>query len=485
MVHEPAKHQRRNGKAHVQPGIHRAVDTPGGPFGRGAFDQHVAARAGHAHRKTGGGQHHRCPGGAQRAGGRQHQQRRAARHGPSDHRVGAGARMRHKTAHRHAHRATHHVGAHRQRGGGDVHTVHLVQNGRHKTLDHRQRHGREQKERKAPPHHRQLEVGQIAGAGGAFGPHHHRGAQTVPLPPEHRQHTGVQHRRAQVSDPPVGQRADAHQKRRRQCPTEIARQTVHRKPMAQALGRHPLVQDGEIGRVKRRIAQTGQHRHRQQPAISGGLRGDQAGQQKQGDRGEQHRPRADAVHHKTRQGLPGARDDKKHAHEQAHIGKAQAKVAHKHRKQRRQQQVRKVRGGVRQPHEPDHGRVFAPGGLGHRGVDSGSVAHGKPGQNEAAPMVIRAAGIIHRSRRKRDSSTSGPAHSLRRERTMHIGHVGPANAPARTAHQMFAHPACRRCPCRPGRVRVPTCQVFLPPWAACRRFGRALASCVSRRLLCL
>ena len=197
--------------------------------------------------------------------------------------------------------------------------------------------------------------------GGIGMPHHHLGTQQVTLPVQHAQHHHIEHSGRQVSGLAVVQGGNAHQEHWRQGPAQAACEAVHAEGMPQPGRGHTLVEDGEVAGVERRIAHARQHHHQQQAAVPGGLRSHQRCQQEQPDGAKQHRACAQAVHHKTRQGLAHAGDDKKHRHEKTHIGVAQPEVAHEHGEQRRQQQVGEVRAGVRQPNQPHDGGVLPEG----------------------------------------------------------------------------------------------------------------------------
>ncbi|MNZ79398.1 hypothetical protein D3C78_980000 [compost metagenome] len=135
--------------------------------------------------------------------------------------------------------------------------------------------------------------------------------------------------------------------------------------MAYALGRHALVEDGEVHRMKRRIAQAGEHRSQQQRGVTLGRTGDHAGDDEAGERGEQNGPRAQPVHHKPGQRLAHARDDEEHRQQHAEFGIAVAEIGDQPGEKRRQQQVEEVRGTMGQADEADGARVLAQrhGGL--------------------------------------------------------------------------------------------------------------------------
>ena len=94
---------------------------------------------------------------------------------------------------------------------------------------------------------------------------------------------------------------------------------MHRKRMAQALRRDALVQNSEVHRVKRRIAQPRQRRGQQQAVVALRHARRHASQGKAQQRRKQNRPRAHPIDHKARQRLADARDDKKHRHQQPQL----------------------------------------------------------------------------------------------------------------------------------------------------------------------
>jgi hypothetical protein len=133
----------------------------------------------------------------------------------------------------------------------------------------------------------------------------------------------------------------------------IARQAVHGERVADALGRHPLVQDGEVHRVEGRIAQAREQRGQQQHGVVLRRAGDHPGHDKAAQRGKQHRACAHPVHQKAGQRLPGAGDDEEQRHHHAQLRIAVAEVGNQPGKQRRQQQVEKVRGAMGQADQAD------------------------------------------------------------------------------------------------------------------------------------
>jgi hypothetical protein len=129
--------------------------------------------------------------------------------------------------------------------------------------------------------------------------------------------------------------------------------------MAQPRLRHALVQDGEVGRVERRIAHARERRRQHQPRVALRRGRRQRRQHKEPEGREQHRAGPGLVHHKAGERLADAADDEEHRHQQPEFGVAQAELADEHREQGRQQQVEEVRGGVRKADQADDGEVGA------------------------------------------------------------------------------------------------------------------------------
>ena len=92
-----------------------------------------------------------------------------------------------------------------------------------------------------------------------FGFGHDLGAELVPVYKEAQGNDDKQHRTSQVSPTPTDDPAQTHHKQGRYRPTQITREPVYAECMAQARLRYTLVQNGEVNRVKRRIAQAKQH----------------------------------------------------------------------------------------------------------------------------------------------------------------------------------------------------------------------------------
>ncbi|EWS52516.1 hypothetical protein X551_04697 [Methylibium sp. T29] len=192
----------------------------------------------------------------------------------------------------------------------------------------------------------------------------------VAVEPLDRQHDQRQHAGPGRGDAPrtAGRREPGHE-HRADCPAEVAGDAVHREGVAQARLRHALVEDGEVDRVERRVAQPGQRRGEHQAAVAGGRGGGERRRGEQRQREEQHRPRADAVDQEAGQRLADARDHEEHRDQQAELGVAVAEVADEGREQRRQHHVEEVRGAVRKADQADGAGVLAQraaavGGLG-------------------------------------------------------------------------------------------------------------------------
>ena len=184
--------------------------------------------------------------------------------------------------------------------------------------------------------------------------------ERIALPPQQREHRGGPKGRAQVGPAPVpAHRGQPDQHHRRECPAQVPADPVHREGMAQARARDPLVQDREVHRVERRVADAGQCGRQHQPGIAVCGRRRQRREDEARQRAEQHRTGADTVDQEACQGLAGARNHEEHRHQQAELGVAQAEVPDEGREQRRQQHVEEVRGAVRQPDQADRAGVLA------------------------------------------------------------------------------------------------------------------------------
>ena len=144
--------------------------------------------------------------------------------------------------------------------------------------------------------------------------------------------------------------------------------------MAQAWARDPLVQNGEIHRVKRGVAQTRQRRHADQAGVTIHHGTQHTGHNKYAQGTKQQGTGTHTVHHKAGRRLPYPRHHKKCGHQQAQLGIAQPKLDHEHGKQERQHQVRKVRAGMGQTNQANDGSVLPQrDGEGHVACGSGHV----------------------------------------------------------------------------------------------------------------
>jgi len=160
---------------------------------------------------------------------------------------------------------------------------------------------------------------------------------------------------------------------------------MRREGVAQPRRRDAPVEDREVGRVERAVADAGQHRGQQQTPPALCRRRRQRRQHEHAQRRQQHRPRTHAVDQEARQRLPDARDDEEGRHEQAELGVAQAEVADERREQRRQQHVEEVGRAVRQADQPDDGEV----GSGGSGGGNGGAAHRGPSVGGADASGLR------------------------------------------------------------------------------------------------
>ena len=196
----------------------------------------------------------------------------------------------------------------------------------------------------------------------------------VPVDSQQRQHCQRPDARRQTGDAPTaGRGRDADQEHRRHRPAQVAGDAVDRERMAQARRRNALVQDREVGRMERRIAEARQRRGQQQPGIALRAGRRQRGDDKAAERREQHRPRADAIDQKPGQRLPDAGDEKEDADQQPQFRVAEAEFPDQRREQRRQQHVEEMRGAMRQADQAD-GREIGTGAARAREV-CGQGAH--------------------------------------------------------------------------------------------------------------
>lgn len=118
------------------------------------------------------------------------------------------------------------------------------------------------------------------------------------------------------------------------------------------------------------VAQPQEHRRHGKAGIALSAGHHQRGCYETGQRRMQHRPRAHAVHQEPGQRLPQPRHHKEHRHQQAELRVAQVELLDEGRKQRWQQQVEKVRGGMRHSHHANGAGVLLPGNRDERGSGS-------------------------------------------------------------------------------------------------------------------
>ena len=197
--------------------------------------------------------------------------------------------------------------------------------------------------------------------------------QAIAPQPQQQQDQAIHERRRQAGRTPPHPGAQNGKEGGGQGPAQVAGQAVHAVGIAQAWGGHALVQDGEVDRVKRGIAQARQHGGQHKRRIALTHRRDQAGRDKAEHREQHHRPRAKAVDHKAGAGLAHARNHKEDGGEQAQLRVAPAELGQQKRKQQGQDQVREMRAGVRKAHQAHDLGVLAPGHGGFKGCGS---AHG-------------------------------------------------------------------------------------------------------------
>ena len=95
--------------------------------------------------------------------------------------------------------------------------------------------------------------------------------------------------------------------------------------------------------MKNAIAETGNTGKKHQHRIGRAHRQTNGGKAHQGHATEQHAQRAEAIDQKSGEKLSNAGHDEKHRHQKAELGVAQAKRFFDPRKQRRQNEMKKVR----------------------------------------------------------------------------------------------------------------------------------------------
>ena len=85
-------------------------------------------------------------------------------------------------------------------------------------------------------------------------PAHRLGQDGVTLPYQQCQDAEKHASSSHICGAPVIQAADADHKEGRDCPAQIARQSMRAKGISQPGRRHPLVEDGEVHRMEGSIA---------------------------------------------------------------------------------------------------------------------------------------------------------------------------------------------------------------------------------------
>ena len=284
---------------------------------------------------------------------------------------------RHKATDQHPQGTAQHVAGQGQGSGLQRDLVHGFENGQGKVLHHGQGHGGQQKERKAPPHHRQAHEGHVVAAGGVGWPRHHRGGQLVPVQPQQQPDRAVQNRRTHIGRAPVRPSSQQPQKSRRRGPAQVAGEAMHAEGITDARTGNPLVQYREVNWMKSTITQAGQHRYTQHGRVAVGHRSHNAGQGKHRQRQQQDGPGTPTVHGKTCTGLTGTRDDKKHGAHEAQFGVRPTELLDEHREHQRQQQVREVRAGVSQAHQGHDARVLSQRHISARNRGGRKCGHGQ------------------------------------------------------------------------------------------------------------
>jgi len=142
---------------------------------------------------------------------------------------------------------------------------------------------------------------------------------------------------------------------------------MHRKGMAEPRLGNVAVEHREVGRMEDAVAEAGEGGHQDQHRVAGGEMQHDAGQRETGDAAAEYARRPEAVDKKAGRRLADTGNDEKNGHRGADAGETQAEFRHQPWKQRRQQQVEKVRNAM---HKTDHRDGFDIAG-GGRGEDFG------------------------------------------------------------------------------------------------------------------
>ena len=137
-----------------------------------------------------------------------------------------------------------------------------------------------------------------------------------------------------------------------------------RESVTHARLRNTFGEQREIGRMKHAVADAGHHGRHKQCRETRCDRQENTGNRQQTDARAQDAVRAELVHPNAGNGLPDTGDNKKHRHQRAHFGKAQAEIAHDPREQRREHQVKEMRGAVRETDQRNNAGVRSETGGG-------------------------------------------------------------------------------------------------------------------------
>ncbi|CFN96309.1 Uncharacterised protein [Bordetella pertussis] len=123
--------------------------------------------------------------------------------------------------------------------------------------------------------------------------------------------------------------------------------------MAQPRRADAMVDDGIVGRMEHRIADTADGRRQHQHGIAAGRADQHRRQDEAGQSEPQHGPRADAVDDKARGCLPEAGDHVEHRHQQAQPGEIQSELRAQRHIQRGQHQLEEMGRRVRHAYQQD------------------------------------------------------------------------------------------------------------------------------------
>ncbi len=375
MVHQRAEDQRRDRLADVQPGIDHAVDTSGRIRRRRALDDQVARRPGDSGTEAHHAEQHRHRHRRQVAKPDRQRDQRGDAEARADDMLAARRIGDQESSGDHAAGAAHHVDRQAHRREVDRHLVQQTCRTGREGLHAAERHREKEEEREAHPDRGNLQEREAAfgrrGTGvrhGTLAGDHGIEREVRTVQHQQREHRERQQPGAHQRHPPRPGDRQRHQHRRGQRPTQVAGDAVHAERMAQPGRLYLAVQQRVVHRMEHAIADARDHRPQRQQRVARAGREPERRGAEQGEPGEQHRTRPEAIDRKTRGGLHHARDDEEDRHQQAELGVADIEGLLQPRKQRCQQELAEMADQVRQADETDQVGILS--GRPRRGGES-------------------------------------------------------------------------------------------------------------------